>query len=253
MSPDQTKPRDSAAAELIWTRPEPGTRGAAYSREQIAAAALRIADAEGFEAVSMRRLAAELGAGTMTLYHYVRNKKELLALMDNAVMGELLVPEGELPEDWRAALTAIARRTRETLVRHPWALEGLRGAGGGPNGMRHFEQSLDAVAGTGLDRRGRMELIGLIDEYVLGFITRAWVGRAGADRSALEEFPDELLEYFDSMIRSGEFPEVERLFSGGDARETLEFIFSVLNEEGRFDRGLKTLLDGVALALERRD
>jgi hypothetical protein len=76
---------------------------------------------------------------------------------------------------------------------------------------------------------------------------------AGADQSALEEFPDELLEYFDSMIRSGEFPEVERLFGGGDARETLEFIFSMLNEEGRFDRGLETLLDGVALALERRD
>ena len=61
----------SAGESPIWARPEPGERRARRAREQIAQAAIAIADAEGFEAVSMRRIAAELGAGTMTLYHYV--------------------------------------------------------------------------------------------------------------------------------------------------------------------------------------
>src|SRR6187200_555611 len=95
-------------AGSIWTHPEPGMRRAGHTREQIAQAALRIADTEGFEAVSMRRIAGELRAGTMTLYHYVRDKGELLSLMDDAVMGEVLVPDDELSADWREALTAIA-------------------------------------------------------------------------------------------------------------------------------------------------
>ena len=85
----------------IWTRPEPGSRKPRFSRDDIAQAALRIADTEGFDALSMRRLAAELDAGTMTLYHYVQTKDELLTLVNDAVMGELLIPADELPTDWR--------------------------------------------------------------------------------------------------------------------------------------------------------
>ena len=87
----------------IWARPEPGARRARFTREQIAEAALAVADKDGFDAVSMRRVASELGAGTMTLYHYVQTKDELVALMDNAIMGELLVPDDELSTDWREA------------------------------------------------------------------------------------------------------------------------------------------------------
>ena len=65
---------------------------------------MRIADAEGFDAVSMRRIATELDAGTMTLYHYVRTKDELLTLVIDAVMGEVVIPDDEpMPDDWRAA------------------------------------------------------------------------------------------------------------------------------------------------------
>ena len=78
----------------VWTRPERGRRRPRYTRDEIAAAAIRVADAEGFDELSMRRLASELGAGTMTLYHYVRTKDELLALVHDAVMAELLVPDG---------------------------------------------------------------------------------------------------------------------------------------------------------------
>src|SRR5262249_50011294 len=111
--------------DLIWSRPEPGERRPRFSRQQIAATALAIADAEGFEALSMRRIAAELGAGTMTLYHYVRNKEELVALMDDAHMAESLVPEAERPEDWRKALTGICGRDREGVWRRTLSLVGV--------------------------------------------------------------------------------------------------------------------------------
>ena len=89
------------AAHDVWTRPEPGARRTKFTRDEIAAAAVKIADEEGFDALSMRRLALELDAGTMTLYHYVRTKDELLAIVNDSVMGELIVPDGELPTDWR--------------------------------------------------------------------------------------------------------------------------------------------------------
>ena len=89
----------------IWARPGPGARKPRFSREQIAAAALAIADTEGFDAVSIRRVAAELGAGTMSLYRYISAKADLVALMDDAIMGESLVPDGQLPAGAYGTLT----------------------------------------------------------------------------------------------------------------------------------------------------
>src|SRR5271163_5006286 len=90
------------------------------SRQKIATVALAIADKEGFHAVSMRRVAQELRVGTMSLYYYVKTKDELIAAMDDALMGEALLPS--LPKDWRRAMMAIAKRTHAMFLRHPWAL-----------------------------------------------------------------------------------------------------------------------------------
>ncbi|MEY2839629.1 MAG: hypothetical protein RJB60_1928, partial [Pseudomonadota bacterium] len=67
------------------------------SREKIAATAIAIADADGFEAVTMRRLASEMGVGTMSLYHYVKTKEELVAMMDDALMADVIL--ASLPTD----------------------------------------------------------------------------------------------------------------------------------------------------------
>src|SRR5262245_56707253 len=174
---------------LIWTRPEPGTRRPKFTRDQIASTALAIADAEGFAAVSMRRIASELGAGTMTLYYYVRTKDELIALMDDAIMGEVLIPADEFPTDWYDALTAVAVRTWEVLMHHPWALHSLQDAPPGPNAMRHFEQSLAAIADTGLDASGRFTLLAMVDDFVHGNVLRSAEMRtpgAGMDAEAVE-------------------------------------------------------------------
>src|SRR5271156_3027285 len=108
------------------------------SRETIAAVALQIADKEGFDAVSMRRVAQELNVGTMSLYYYVKTKDDLVGAMDDALMQEALLPS--LPKGWQRAIMAIARRTHALFVRHPWALAAMSSAPPGVNAMRHMEQ-----------------------------------------------------------------------------------------------------------------
>ena len=249
---DRRSARQKRRLDSIWERPEPGSRRPRHTREQIAATALAIADSEGFEAVSMRRIARELGAGTMTLYHYVRTKDELIDLMDNAIMGEVLIPEGEMPDTWREALLAIARRSRAAFERHPWALQALDGARGGPNGMRHFEQSLAAVASLDLDVRAKLELIAVVDDYVFGFVFRSSAVSAALSATLHEEIIDQLLPYFDAQIGSGEYPNIEELFGGGDVRETWQLVVETMISESRFEFGLERLLDGLAANLANR-
>jgi hypothetical protein len=116
----------------------------------------------------------------MSLYRYISAKADLVALMDDAIMGESLIPGGQLPADWREALAMIARSTRETLLRHPWAVQALQGRGAaaqdgpfGPNGLRHFEQSLAAVATAPLDTAAKLDLLAIVDDYVFGHVMRA--------------------------------------------------------------------------------
>ena len=243
----------SSARDPIWARPGPGERRPAYTREQIAAVAMRIADAEGTDAVTMRRVAAELGAGTMTLYHYVANKQELLALMDDAMMGELLVPDDELADDWREGLAQIARRSYAVFKRHPWLVEHLGDEDdpgpGGPNAMRHFEQSLKVAAGAGLGLEERVEIVGLVDDYVFGHVLRARELTRGPERE--QAHIAAMLEYIEAQLATGEYPQMAEL-AGDDVRASFERLAAVGADEGRFERGLQRLLDGIELDLRRR-
>jgi AcrR family transcriptional regulator len=239
----------------IWMRPAPGERKPAYTREQIVEAAMRIADTEGFDAVSMRRIATELGAGTMTLYHYVRNRDELTALMGDAIMGELLIPEDELPEGWREGLAEIARRTRRIFVRHPWIVGHLDDGDdgpGGPNGLRHFEQSLAMAARTGLDFEAQLELVAIVDDYVFGHAIRVREDEfVFGDDEASQQRLEAILTYVEAQLETGEFPNL-RAMAGDDLRGQFLHFAGLANSESRFERGLQLLLDGVALDLERR-
>jgi AcrR family transcriptional regulator len=234
----------------IWDRPEPGSRRPRHTREQIAEAALAIADREGFDAVSMRRVAAEIGAGTMTLYHYVRTKDDLVDLMDDAIMGEVVIADGELPEPWREALQAIAHRSREVFLRHPWALQALAGSRGGPNGMRHFEQSLAAVAALDLEPRARLELIATVDDYVFGSVIRTGEVAATLGATQQEELLEQVLPFFEAQLRSGDYPEIQALLQGPDIRASWDAVVAAMTDEGRFERGLQALLDGLEARLQ---
>ncbi len=228
-------------------REEPGARRAGLSREQIGATAVKIADTDGFEALSMRRIAGELEAGTMSLYHYVRSKDELLALMWDAVMRELIVPDEELSGDWRDGLTKLARATRMAFKNHPWIFEAMgEPAQSGPTGLKHFEQSLAAVSTLKIPTRERLELVGLVDDYVFGFTWRE-VLQESYDSQGDPNMAESGLAFFEAQLATGEYPNASKLMRG-DVRKAVERLmenFSGDQANGRrFERGLKILLDG---------
>jgi AcrR family transcriptional regulator len=232
----------------------PGSRRARFTREEIARTALELADAEGFQAVTMRRLAQALEAGTMSLYHYVRTKAELVSLMDDALMGEALVSADELKGGWRSSLAAVARTTRVALVRHPWALSSLWDAQIGPNALHHFEQSLAALAGTPLDAPAKLDLLAMMDAYVFGSALQTGEARArGRAAAGDEQAVDAAIEFGLAQLRTGRFPHMVAMFGSEDPRTTRDKPSPVVTDEAglndQFERGLQTILDGAAIHL----
>jgi len=235
----------------VWTRPDRGRRRPRYTRDDIAAAAIRIADDEGLEELSMRRLASELGAGTMTLYHYVHNKDELLALVSDALMTEVIVPDNELPEDWREAMTVIARRSRDALRRHPWVLDVRDDPAPGPKGIRHWDQSMQAVSGLDLSVGERFELVTAVDEYVFGFCLMERQNGLADDGPPGPEL-DAMRDYVETLVGTGEYPALAAIRRDpGLERAWIEMQRQV-SDPDRFDRNLARLLDGFEAELGRR-
>lgn len=204
-------------------RPEPAARRPRWSRDQIAQAALGLADDEGFEAVSMRRVAEVLGAGTMSLYHYVKSRDELVALMDDALMREALLPQART--DYPGAILEIARRTHAAYVRHPWALTALRRVPPGPSAMEHVEQCLEALSETKLAAREKVLLLALVDDFVFGHALRV------AERE-VEYDP----AFARAQIATGRFPRIEETFGDGAVDVTGD----------RLERGLAAILASVS-------
>ena len=230
----------------LWTRPEPMARRPRFTRESIAAAAMRIADTEGFGAVSMRRIATELGAGTMTLYHYVRTKDELLSLVVDSMMGEVVIPSTEpIPTDWRVALTMVAERTRAALERHPWILDMTDDPAVGPNSVRHFDQTLQTVASLPLSLAERFDIVRAVDEYVFGYCLQH---RGTEERSA----DDQMVEYVNGLVATGDYPQLAAVSEEYGLEEGWRQIELHLRDPDRFARNLARLLDGIALSLGTR-
>lgn len=222
----------------IWTRPEPSPRSLRFSRQEIAAAALKIGDAEGFDALSMRRIARALGAGTMSLYRYMATKDDLLALIGDALLGEALVP-GDLPADWLEAIAAVARQTRRAYLRHPWAIRlvqrqgALPAALAGPNGLRHVEQSLSALSGAPLDAKAKLDVLAIVDDYVFGHLMR---------QAPPDPEPPGNADFVRSQLASGNFPQLAAVMSPSEAVSST----GLADRDTRFELGLGLLLDGIA-------
>src|SRR5690242_3616923 len=123
------EPEPPAPAPTIWQRPERGSRGPVpeHSRTAIAAAGVALADAEGLAATTMRRVAAALGTAPASLYRYVANRDELIALMGDAAMGELSLTDLPSGAGWRADILTVARRLRALYREHRWLLELIAG------------------------------------------------------------------------------------------------------------------------------
>lgn len=242
--PPSVLPADDPEPGLVWTRPAPARR-TALTREAIVAAAVRLADAEGLGAVTVRRLAVELDARPMSIYSYARieSKEELFDLMVDEVCAEMLI--ADLPADWRPALRAVATRTRTVLRAHPWWIELIgRNVLLGPNGTRYREQTLAAVRTLGADQETRQAVIVTIDAYVVGQITFALdeQGSAAVAEQSPGRSPDTLRRYHQELLATGEFPQ---LSSAGPPRPT-----SAAERDQIFARGLDWLLAGIGAGLE---
>ncbi|MED7931645.1 TetR/AcrR family transcriptional regulator [Nonomuraea sp. LP-02] len=234
------------AATSIWMQPEthersgPGRRPG-YSREQITRAAVRIADAEGVEAATMRRIAGELGTGAMSLYRYVPRRDDLFDLMIDLAMSEIELPDGP-SGDWRGDLTLLARQVRATGLRHPWLIALLTSRPTlGPHLLRVHEFALGAFDGTGLDIDDVTGFVGMLDDYVHSAIRRelGWLEearRTGLDPERWKR--DYMGPYVRQVVESGAFP----LFN----RSVLDSRTAHLAPEERFRHGLDRILDAIA-------
>jgi AcrR family transcriptional regulator len=240
----QEIPLDKLAEHLdaldVWVRQGRANRKPRFTRDDIAAAAIRIADADGFEAVSMRRIAAELDTGTMTLYHYVRTKDELLTLIVDAVLGEVFVPDTEpFPSEWKKAMALIARRTRDALRRHPWILDIADDPNIGPNAMRHFDQALRAASGLDAPFETRLDLILAVDEYVFGYCLHERNNMSDTQVDA-----DAMVSYIGSLLDRDRYPALSQMVDAHGLHGLWNKIHSHVGDDRRFDRNLARLLAG---------
>ena len=111
---------------------------AGLSKQRVVVEAVRLADREGVDGLSMRRLAGALGAGAMSLYHYVASKEELLDAMIDVVFEEIELPPEET--DWQSAMRRRSVSARQVLARHPWANGPMVSrTSPGPANLRHHE------------------------------------------------------------------------------------------------------------------
>ncbi len=137
-------------------------------RDKLVDAGLAIADEEGLDAVSIRRVAGRAGLPTMSVYTHVSSKDELVALMFDRMSAGLVVPE-PLPRDGRELLRKIARRSFDAYLAHPWMLHAFgRRPAPGPNQRRRAEQSAHAAAALGIDPARAWTAVGIVHEWAMG-------------------------------------------------------------------------------------
>ncbi|MFF6812728.1 TetR/AcrR family transcriptional regulator [Streptomyces sp. NPDC012403] len=228
----------AAEPQVIWARPERTGRGPrpAYTRADIAAAAVRIADAEGLDAVSMRRVAAELGCGTMSLYNYVPRKEDLYELMVDAAGGEheLWEPSG----DWRADMLRAAHQTRALMHRHPWLPRLMSPVYGfSPNSLRYLEHCLACLDTLPGSYGTKLELIAMLNGIVTTYVTNE-LATAERTRSlpwSQEQEDAVRIAYLGGRIATGEYPRMAAAFAEDAGPIDLEAVF---------ERAIGRMLDG---------
>lgn len=238
--------------ELMWGR-APAPRRGPKSRVSVAdlvAAAVAIADAEGIDAVSTRRVAEAVGISPMSFYTHIPDKAVLLDLMLDAVAtgqaGEV-TPEFH-PADWRANVTLVARSFRRFYLAHPWALEiGTHRPVLGPNTIRAYDNFLSVFDGLGLSDVEMDLCVILVANYVHGAVRD--VVRASMVKAQTGMSDDEwwyTIEPFLSTMDFSPYPVASRV--GAVVGE----LYGLGDPDMAFDFGLERLLDGLERLVESK-
>lgn len=237
----------ASGIDTVWTRDaKESTEKPPLSRESIVAAAIEIADSEGLEAVSIRRLATKLDARPMSLYSHIERKGDLIDLMVDEVMAGAILPESPPSGDWRDDLRRIAQRTRESTKAHPWMIAAaFRRPFLGPNALRHIDQSLAAVSVLPLPPERKRAALLAVDTYTLGFVR--WElksmepGKVGPGACAgIEDGGPSVAEidaYISEQAASGKYPHLQEL--GGKKNMSLGV------KAEAFETGLNWLIAGI--------
>ncbi|RFU41182.1 TetR family transcriptional regulator [Actinomadura logoneensis] len=237
---------DEQVFSSVWARPEK-TRTArpTLSREQIVTEAIKLLDAEGVEALSMRKLGQALNAGATSLYRHVANKDQLLELVVDEVYGELCVPVLESPGEWRQAVRALAHEMRAMLLRHPWIapILGLVGSSYlGPNVVRLSDEMLGLLEDAGFSLTEGNATVKSMFAYVIGWTMSeaAWLlalARSGqTEQEWLEQMRPAMERVVETHPRLGKLFEAQSEANAG--RDTTEI------SDAEFDAGLDRFLDG---------
>jgi AcrR family transcriptional regulator len=220
---------------LVWERPEPPDRPvpAPLSRERIVRAAIELADADGLDAVSLRKVAAVLEVGPMRLYGYLATKEELLDLMLDAVHVEIR-PAGD---SWRAVLRSLAEAIRQAAHQHEWLADLIGGRPQlGPNTLASGEAVAAGMAGVDLDTV--VPAIAAVNAYVIGAVRREITERRAERASGMDQrqWQAAFGPYLMRTFATGRFPSVARMVHDGPH----------LDADQTFLAGLEFLLDGIA-------
>jgi len=235
------KPALPPVIELAWGLRERTGRGTrrGLSLERVVAAGIKVALTEGIGALSMARVAAELGVATMSLYRYVAAKDELLTLMVDTALGP--PPASVLDQTgWRAGTTAWAEGARAAYLRHPWALRvAVTAPPLGPNSIAWLEAAFRALAGTPLTDLQKLRMVTLITFFVRSEVTLTLdvvAGGAGAadEKPSTSGYAAMLAQLTDPL----HFPALHKMIASGGFEDDT-------GPDAQFNFGLECILDGV--------
>ncbi len=235
---------------VLWGREEPRRRGPkpGLGLERIAAAAIGLADADGLGAVSMGRVAGQLGVTTMALYRYMSTKDELIALMLDVALGRPDLP-ADAAEGWRARLARWSRGYLTALRRHPWAPQvPISGPPLTPNQVAWMEAGLGALAATALTDQEKLSVLLLLSNYVRG-VAQLLIDLAAAERDGRPARTPVMSHYgqmLAQVIDAERFPTLCGMLASGAFDQPDD------DPDEDFTFGLRTVLDGVALLVRER-
>jgi AcrR family transcriptional regulator len=230
----------------MWEKIERSSKAPSVklTHTMIAQAAVRVADAEGLQGVTLRRLASELEVATMAIYRYVSSKEDILELMVDAVQPEARLGDGLT--NWREAVTAYASNLRASMKQHEWIVELPPRARLSltPRRFAAIEAVLSSLDGQGLSIDSMMLIVETVSAYTMG-VTASEIARAQLISSSGLRGVDGLREALGPqmawLLNSGQYPTYARYIREAKDRD---------REELRFSAGLDFTLNGISASLK---
>ena len=209
----------------VWRRPERSGVGPkpGHSRRGIALVGIEIADRDGLTALSIRRVAAGIGAGAASLYRYLKSHDELIELIVDAVSSEYdLDPSDESP---LIQLLNLARQGRTIMHRHTWlAPLLLTRPSMGPNALGYLEHALSALEAVDMPGPAKLQTVAMMTAITSAFVQNEL---ASADSSATGPGgANARLQYLSDVVQSGNYPLLAGALTGQHAPESPEEVFT---------------------------